>query len=299
MDLSRIAALLTGDPKSARVVPPTGFTATLTTLTSAAMAVLAVFAIALSLASGRLAERWATALTDTATIRIAAPAEQLDAQTTAVLRALDSTPGVTEARAMTAEETAALLEPWIGPNLPVDALPIPRLVELRTGAGFDGEALRLRLAGEAPGAVLDDHLRWRAPFVAAAGWLRTFGIGALVLIAAATAAMITLAAQAALSANAQVIRTLRLVGAEDRYIAGAFVRRFTLRAFGGALAGAVLAMLCLALLPSAGDGQAGFLAGLGLRGGDWLWPVAVPPLAALVALVATRIAAFRRLREVQ
>jgi hypothetical protein len=50
------------------------------------------------------------------------------------------------------------------------------------------------------------------------------------LIAGAMAALITLAAQAALSANAPVIRVLRLVGARDAYIARAFVRRFTVRA---------------------------------------------------------------------
>ena len=31
---------------------------------------------------------------------------------------------------------------------------------------LDLEGLRLRLAGEVPGAVLDDHTRWREPLVA-------------------------------------------------------------------------------------------------------------------------------------
>jgi cell division transport system permease protein len=39
--------------------------------------------------------------------------------------------------------------------------------------------------------------------------------------------MITLAAKAALAANGQVIRVLRLIGARDITIATAFVRRFT------------------------------------------------------------------------
>ena len=51
------------------------------------------------------------------------------------------------------------------------------------------------------------------------------------------AAMITLAANAALATNAQVIRVLRLIGARDTYIARAFVRRFTLRALSGAAVG--------------------------------------------------------------
>lgn len=56
---ARLTSLITGDTQADRVVPPTGFTARLTLFASGAMAFLAVFALALSLASGRLATRWA------------------------------------------------------------------------------------------------------------------------------------------------------------------------------------------------------------------------------------------------
>ena len=118
----------------------------------------------------------------------------------------------------------------------------------------------------------------------------------MVLILATMGAMITLAANAALAANAQVIRVLRLVGARDVYIARAFVRRFTLRALTGAAVGAVAGMLGIAFLPSA-DMAGGFLTGLGFQGAGWLLPLLLPPLAALVAFLATRLAAFRKLKE--
>ena len=85
--------------------------------------------------------------------------------------------------------------------------------------------------------MLDDHTRWRRPLAVAAERLRLLGVLSIVLIGAPMAAMITLAANAALAANAQVIRVLRLVGARDSYIARAFVRRFTLRALAGAAVG--------------------------------------------------------------
>jgi cell division transport system permease protein len=110
--------------------------------------------------------------------------------------------------------------------------------------------------------------------------------------------MITLATQAALAANGQVIRTLRLVGAEDSYIARAFVRRFTLRALIGALVGTALGMGAVALMPAAGD-EGAFLTGLGFSGTQWAWPLAIPLLAAIVAFAATRLAAFRTLRTVR
>lgn len=279
-----------------RVVPRTGHTARLTLLAAAAMAFLAVFALALSLASGRLAERWGDSLAQTATIRISAPESQMQAQVSAVLEVLRTTPGVAEARLMEMDEQRALLEPWIGPGLPLENLRLPRLVELReTSDGFDGQGLRLRLAAEAPGAVLDDHTRWRRPLVEAAARLRALGILSVALIAGTTGVMITLAASAALAANAQVIAVLRLVGARDAYIARAFVRRFTLRALIGAGLGTGAGMAAVAFLPQA-DTVGGFLSGLGFAGAGWLWPLVIPPLAALVAWGATRVAAFRVLR---
>jgi len=286
-----------GDAQADSVVPPSGHTAWLTSFTAAAMTFLAVFAMALSLASGRLADRWGDALARSATIRISAPAGQMDAQTRSVLDVLATTPGIERARAMTDAEQRALLEPWFGPDLPLDALPIPRLIEVTEDAeGYDSEGLRQRLAAEAPGAVLDDHTRWRKPLALAAGRLRLLGFTSIILIGATMAAMITLAANAALAANAQVIRVLRLVGARDAYIARAFVRRFTLRTLTGSAIGAVLGIIGVAFLPSA-DVAGGFLTGLGFQGAGWLWPFILPPMAAIVAFGATRFAAFRKLKE--
>ncbi|WP_197922137.1 cell division protein FtsX [Thiosulfatihalobacter marinus] len=295
--LNALSTVFIGDAQADRVVPPTGFTARLTLFVAGTMAFLAVFALALSLASGRLAKRWGDELAQSSTLRISAPAGQMDAQTEAALALLQSTPGVASARALSSEEQRALLAPWFGPDLPVDTLPIPQLIEiLETDDGYDAAGLRLRLQAEVPGAVLDDHTRWRKPLERAAGRLRLLGWVAILLIGATTAAMITLAANAALAANAQVIAVLRLIGARDSYIARAFVRRFTLRALFGAATGTVLGIGAVLLLPAA-QPEGGFLTGLGFAGTGWLLPLLVPPLAAIVAYAATGAAARRTLAE--
>lgn len=294
---AKASALLIGNSQADRVVPPSGHTAQLTLFTSAAMAFLTVFALALSLATGRLADRWGSELAHTATVRISAPAGQMAAQTEAALEVLRTTPGVSDARALDEAEERALLEPWFGPDLPLDALPIPQLIEVTEAeSGLDMDGLRLRLQAEAPGAVLDDHTRWRKPLIKAAKRLRLIGWAAVVLIAGATGAMITLAATSALAANGQVIRVLRLVGARDAYIARAFVRRFTLRALSGAVIGTVLGAIVIALLPSASV-EGGFLTGLGFQGGHWFLLFLIPLFAAIVAFSATRFVAFRTLKE--
>ena len=294
---SSIIALFQGDRQADRVVPPSGFTARLTSFTAGAMAFLTVFALALSLATGRLADRWNAELARTSTVRISAPEGQMAAQSEAVLNVLRTTQGIKTARVMSDAEQRKLLEPWFGPDLPLDSLPIPRLIEIiETDTGPDNESPRLRLAAEAPGAVLDDHTRWRRPLVQAASRIRLMGLLSILLIAGSTAAMITLAAQSALAANGQVITVLRLIGARDVYIARAFVRRFTVRAFMGALVGTVLAMIATYFLPAAAE-EGAFLTGLGFRGAHWLLPLLIPPLAAIVAFWATRLAAFRVLKR--
>lgn len=294
---NKILDLLAGDAQADKVVPPSGYTASLTLFSAAAMGFLAVFALALSLATGRLADRWGSELARSSTLRISAPADQMSAQTEAALNVLGTTKGVANARALDQDEQRALLEPWFGPDLPVETLPIPQLIEVIEDAeGFDADGLRLRLAAEVPGAVLDDHTRWRRPLIRAADRLRLLGVVSLLLIGATTAAMITLAANAALAANTKVIIVLRLVGALDTYIARAFVRRFTLRALVGAMVGVALGGAAILLLPSADEGGS-FLTGLGFQGLHWFWPMVIPPLAAIVAFIATRAAARRTLKD--
>jgi cell division transport system permease protein len=280
-----------------RIVPPTGYTARLTIFASGVMAFLAVFALALSFATGRLAERWSNELAQVATLQIIATGEEREFQTDIALTILKDTPGVADVRALSPDEQSALLAPWFGGTLPEGDLPIPQLIEIVSDTpAFDADALRQRLAAEIPGAVLQDHARWRRPLVEAAQGLRRLGWLSVLLIAGGMAAMIALSAQAALSANSEVVRVLRLVGARDSFIAGAFMRRFTVRAFVGGFIGSLVAALALALLPTASE-AGGFLTGLGFQGAGWLWPAMVPIVGAALALAATWAAARRMLKR--
>lgn len=284
------------DPGADRLVPPTGTGTWLTIFTAAVMAFLAVFALALALASGRLADRWSEALARTSTIRISAPPEQTDAQVQSVLAILAATPGVASARPLSDEEERALLAPWFGSDLPLDDLPIPKLIEVtEEGSGYDAEGLRQRLTAEAPDATLDDHTRWRQPLASAASRLRILGWGALVLILATTGAVITLAANASLAANTPILKVLRQIGAQDGYIARAFVRRFTLRTLSGAAGGVLVGSFVVWLIPS--SGAEGFLTGLGMGWSGWALAWVLPILCGIVAFIATRRAAFRKLAE--
>ncbi len=250
-----------------------------------------VFALALSLASSRLADHWSDALARSATLKISAPAEQLEQQVEKALAILNTTPGIEQATVLNLNDQRRLLEPWFGVDVPIELLALPALIDIREEKkGFDSENLRLRLVADVPGAVLDDHTRWRRPLVVAAERLSALGLFSILLMTGASAAMITLAARAAMSANAQVISVLRLIGAKDAYIAAAFVRRFSLRAFSGAAIGSLCGAVVFFFLTGEQD-DLSILTGIGFQGLEWLWLFLIPPVFGGVALLATQRAA--------
>ena len=280
-----------------QIVPTNGFTTLLTFFTSASMAFLIVFSVAMSFAADRLARSWSDSLANSATLRVSAPTADLDSQTDAALHVLSKTKGIASFRLLKAEEQQALLEPWFGPKLPINNLPMPRLISIEEDEnGYDRVGLRLRLAAEVPSAVLDDHTRWREPLIKAAyriwflGWL-SIGLVFFIVIA-----MMTLVTRAALSSNRKVIEVLRLVGATDQYIAAAFVRKFAFRAFFGSMLGAFIASMTLFLLPSEAD-QNAILTGIRLEGLEWSWLIVVPLSFFVLTFLTARISSLSILKS--
>ncbi|MFO1208748.1 MAG: cell division protein FtsX [Amaricoccus sp.] len=288
---------LRGDPAAERLVAPTAAAWLPAGFLAAALAFLAVLCLALALAAGRLAATWQATVAETATLQVIAPEDRIEAQARAALDVLRATPGVRSVRMVDVTEQAKLLEPWLGPDVPMDSLPLPLLIEVSTDrAQLDEPGLVTRLGTEAPGAVFDDHTAWRLPLVAAAGRLAWFALGLLALVAAALAAASGLAAQSAVAAAGPAIETLRLVGARDGFIARPIVRRLVRRAVVAAALGTVAGILLLALLPPAGEPGL-FPAPLRLSGWQWGLPVVVPVAAGLLAWLVGRLVVARGIRR--
>lgn len=282
--------LLRGDPSADAAVPPSGAAGHLTLIAAVATAFLAVLAIGAALTAGRTAERWSAAMAGAATLELPEAADP-----TLAARAEDvlaQTPGIASARALAAEETRALLAAWLGEDMPLSAEDLPILLAVEETPELDPAALDARLAGEFPGAIYHRHDDYGQAVARAAGRLSWMALAGLVAVIAVSLALLSLAARTALVQNRPTIETLRMIGAEDAYIARAFVRRITLRALAGAALGAILGALALAALPAAGP--------IPLRPGlfGWLAVLAVPLVAALVAFATTRMAAMALLRDI-
>ncbi len=200
-------------------------------------------------------------------------------------------PGVVEARIYSREESGRLLEPWLGPGLSLDDLPVPRMIAIRVarGGAVDTAALRQALARDVVGASLDDHRGWidrmrRMANTAVAGGLGIFG-----LVLAATILSVAFATRGAMASNRPIVEVLHFVGAKDAYIASQFQRHFlTLGLKGGALGGGA-AILFLALAGPVNDlfvGTAGEAEAAALFGGFSVGPMGYAVVVAEVVLIA-------------
>jgi cell division transport system permease protein len=101
-------------------------------------------------------------------------------------------PGVSRVKPMSADDSAKLLEPWIGSTAALSALPVPRLiaVEIDRSDPPDIAAIQKALAENFEGVTLDDHRRWQSEIKLITRSTALGGLAVLALVAAATIAVI-------------------------------------------------------------------------------------------------------------
>jgi cell division transport system permease protein len=158
--------------------------------------------------------------------------------------------GVSEVRPYSSDESAKLLEPWLGSGLKLDELPVPRVivVKLSSGVDVDVAALRNALVQKVPAASVDDHRGWIGRMRAIADVVVVGGIIVLGLVIAVTILCVNFATRGAMAANRPVIEVLHFVGAHDRFIAGQFQRHFLWLGLKGGAIGGLAAILLFALI---------------------------------------------------
>ncbi|MEM8854990.1 MAG: hypothetical protein AAGD34_14905, partial [Pseudomonadota bacterium] len=243
----------------------------------------------------RAAVQWsAGVLTEVSVTVLPLDGDPIEGRLQRVADAMAATPGLATVTVTSQGEAEALLEPWLGSEVDLSILPVPRLVTAERGEDFNGDSLSLRLA-DIPGVSLDDHGAWSDRLARMAGAAAWGTLAVLALMLAATAITVVFATRAALSSNASTIEVLHVLGAEDRFVARAFRRRFMGIGVKGAFVGAILAVALLggvelyALLGVAQGAPAASLFGdlsVGLWGYVGALAVAVT-VAVLVVLTAT------------
>ena len=225
----------------------------------ALVAVVAIMTFLASLTTGAVmlvrsnAADWQTEVLREVTIQIRpTTGRDLDTAVASATEIARSFSGILEVRPYSKQESAQLLEPWIGSGLVVSDLPVPRVivVKLASGAQPDIAAMRKTIAEKVPGASLDDHRGWIDRMRAMSDFVVAGGVIVLGLVIAATILSVSFATSGAMAANRPVIEVLHFIGARDRYIAGQFQRHFLwLGLKGGAIGGAAAILLFALIAP--------------------------------------------------
>ena len=153
--------------------------------------------------------------------------------------------GISSVTIIDEEETARLLEPWLGAGLSLDELPVPRLlsVKLETGERPDFAELRRRLVSAIPNASLDDHQAWADRLTTMAGATVLIGLAIMALVMSATILTVVFATKGAMSSNQHIVEVLHFVGARDNYVANQFQHHFLMLGLKGGTIGGILAIL--------------------------------------------------------
>jgi cell division transport system permease protein len=283
----------------------------------ALVAVVAIMTFLASITTGAVllvsasATEWQSDVASEITIQVRPVAgRNLDKDVAAVVDAVRQQPAIVDTRPFTKEESAQLLEPWLGSGLSLDELPVPRVIVARVAPGtvLDLVALRRIASQVAPGASVDDHRAWIERMRSMTGATVAAGLGVLGLVIVATIISVSFATRGAMAANRPIVEVLHFVGAGDRFIADRFFRHFLLLGLEGGVIGGGAAMLLFGFSESiagwfsgtpVGDQFAALLGTFSLRPSGYLVLAVQAVMIAAITAWASRHTLFAVLDDIE
>lgn len=228
------------------------------------MTFLASLTVGAVLLVNRSAESWRSDVTREVTIQVRPmPGRNIDQDVDRAVALAKGIGGVAAVRPMSTDESAQLLEPFLGAGLKLDELPVPRMIVVTLGSGAPPDLAQLRraLAADVPPASLDDHRGWAGRMRAMANSVVAAGFIILALMLVATVLSVSFATRGAMATNRPVIEVLHFIGARNGFIAGHFQRHFLVLGLQGGLAGGGAAVVLFALAELLGRWFGGSAAG--------------------------------------
>jgi cell division transport system permease protein len=239
----------------APIVPAGSVTGRSLTLVITIMCFLASLTAGAVYMMNQTATQWMKDIASEVTVQIEARQRtDIDKQVAEVIAFMSRQQGVAQARALSIADTSQLLEPWLGQAADaLSALPVPRLVAVeldRANPPANFDVLRAALANNFPGASLDDHRRWQRQVRTVTRSFALGGIAILLLVGAATTAIIVSATKSAMASNRDIVEVLHFVGATDRFIAREFERHFLRLGIRAGIVGAGMAILVFLAIPA-------------------------------------------------
>ncbi len=250
---ARQASADAGERPHAPIVPAGSVTGRSLTLVISIMCFLACLTAGAVYMMTRSADAWMKDIASEVTVQVE-PRGNADTEKTVreVVAFLEKQPGIRGVRPLSLEDSGKLLEPWLGQTDALSQLPVPRLIalELDRDTPPNLDTMRADMGKQFKGAMLDDHRQWQKQIQTVTRSFALGGLAILLLVAAATTAIIISATRSALVSNREIVEVLHFVGATDRFIAREFERHFLQLGIKAGLVGALSAMFIFFVLPA-------------------------------------------------
>ena len=128
---AKLAGLLPArfQSQTAQIVPPDSIAGNALTVVIAIMSFLACLTLGSVYMVNQSAQAWVNDITSEITVELdPVNAPEIEKKMTLVSLFLAKQKGITRVKPLTAEDSAKLLEPWLGKSEALSALPIPRLI---------------------------------------------------------------------------------------------------------------------------------------------------------------------------
>ena len=218
-------------------------------------------------------------------------------------RLIEDIEGVNAADLLTKGEIDALLEPNFGNRGLPDSLPLPQLIAVRADPSMDfmGPTIERTLAAAGYVSAVDEHADWAGDVRRVLGVVRLVAMTAVALLVSTAIAVIAFATHAALLARKDIVDVLHLSGANDRFIANLFERRFWVLGLRAGAVGALVALGAAALVifvAQTTGNRANLLPQLSLDFVDLIILVLTPVTAGFAARFAARFTVMHALKSV-
>jgi len=238
--------------KAAQIVPSASIAGNALTVVIAIMSFLASLTLGAVYMVNQSANAWVNDIASEITVELdPVNAADIEKKMTLVSLFLAKQKGITKVKPLTADDSAKLLEPWLGQSSALQALPIPRLiaVEIDRSNPPDIQLIKAALSQNFEGVTVDDHRRWQAEIRTLTRSAALGGLAVLSLVTAATIAVIVSATRSAMASNREIIEVLHFVGANERFISREFERHFLGLGVRAGLMGAAAAAIAFLMLP--------------------------------------------------
>ncbi|MFO1190506.1 MAG: cell division protein, partial [Alphaproteobacteria bacterium] len=201
---------------------------------------------------------------------------------------------------LSANKTRALIEPWLGRGAAIPDLPLPRLIDVRIepGAQVPSSMLAERASAVVPGATVDDHASWAGPVITLVNAIKTLALAVAGVTGATAIGTTIFVTRMRLDIHRDVVELLHIMGARNATIAHQFAAHAGRLALMGGIMGVLPAIFILfGLGQAAGQIEAVLVPQFSFSLWQWFAIIALPVVAALLAMLTAQITTLAALRR--